>query len=82
MTKLKTLALAAVFAAVSLPALAQGGSPYNASGSQAGGPLAGRERAMGAPGGAPAVGVTPRQYRMMKQQRRMYRHNHYRRHMR
>lgn len=37
------------------PALAQGNSPYNRSGPQAGGPLAGQEREMGAPGGTPAV---------------------------
>ncbi|ACL60696.1 hypothetical protein [Methylobacterium nodulans] len=74
MTKLKTLALAAVFAAVSIPAFAQGGSPYNASGSQAGGPLAGRERAVGAPGGSPAVSATPRQHRTMKH-RRTQRHH-------
>ncbi|WP_336487568.1 hypothetical protein [Methylobacterium nigriterrae] len=37
------------------PALAQGNSPYNQSGSQAGGPLAGQEREMGARGGTPSV---------------------------
>ncbi|MGY2048976.1 hypothetical protein [Methylobacterium sp. JK268] len=75
MTKLKTLALAAVLAAAAVPALAQGGSPYNNSGSQAGGPLAGRERAMGAPGGTPAVRMAPRQHRMMRHHmRRHHRH--------
>lgn len=37
------------------PVLAQGNSPYNRSGPQAGGPLAGQEREMGASGGTPAV---------------------------
>lgn len=53
------LALAAAMLTVAAaPAFAQGGSPYNRSGSQAGGPLAGMERAYGAPGGAPAVDST------------------------
>lgn len=53
--------LAAALALLSAPALAQGGSPYNSSGSQAGGPLAGQERAMGARGGTPgmAPGAAP-----------------------
>jgi hypothetical protein len=41
------------------PALAQGNSPYNRSGSQAGGPLAGQERRMGDPGGTPAFDPAP-----------------------
>ncbi|KMO29007.1 hypothetical protein VQ03_29645 [Methylobacterium tarhaniae] len=53
------LALAAALLTVATaPAFAQGGSPYNRSGSQAGGPLAGMERAYGAPGGLPAVDST------------------------
>ncbi len=52
------LALAAALLTVAAaPAFAQGGSPYNRSGSQAGGPLGGIERAYGAPGGAPAGDV-------------------------
>ncbi|MGX7705361.1 hypothetical protein [Methylobacterium sp. Gmos1] len=52
------LALAAALLTVAAaPAFAQGGSPYNRSGSQAGGPLAGMERAYGAPGGAPATTI-------------------------
>lgn len=47
--------LAASFALLSAPAFAQGGSPYNSSGSQSGGPLAGQERAMGGRGGTPSV---------------------------
>ncbi|ACA19690.1 hypothetical protein M446_5372 [Methylobacterium sp. 4-46] len=78
MTTLKTLALAAVLAAATaVPALAQGGSPYNNSGQQAGGPLAGRERSMGAPGGTPAMRMAPRQQRMMRHQR-MHRRHHVR----
>ncbi|TGD99398.1 hypothetical protein [Methylobacterium nonmethylotrophicum] len=53
------LALAAALLTVAAaPAFAQGGSPYNRSGSQAGGPLAGAERAYGAPGGVPAIDST------------------------
>ena len=48
---LKTVPLlAASFALLSAPAFAQGGSPYNSSGSQSG-----QERAMGARGGTPTV---------------------------
>lgn len=54
MTKTKLL-LAASLTLLAGSAFAQGGSPYNASGSQAGGPLGGLERRSGAPGGAPAV---------------------------
>jgi hypothetical protein len=42
-------------ALLATPALAQGNSPYNSSGAQAGGPLAGQEREMGARGGTPAM---------------------------
>ncbi len=53
------LALAAALLTVAAaPAFAQGGSPYNRSGSQAGGPLGGIERAYGAPGGTPSVDST------------------------
>ncbi len=52
------LALAAALLTVAAPAFAQGGSPYNRSGSQAGGPLGGIERAYGAPGGVPSVDST------------------------
>lgn len=41
------------------PAFAQGNSPYNRSGSQAGGPLGGQERGLGASGGTPAVDLAP-----------------------
>ncbi len=51
-------ALAAALLTVAAPAFAQGGSPYNRSGSQAGGPLGGIERAYGAPGGVPSVDST------------------------
>ncbi|GJE02413.1 hypothetical protein [Methylobacterium isbiliense] len=69
MTSLKTLALAAVLAAAAAPAFAQGGSPYNNSGAQAGGPLAGEERAMGARGGTPSTRTAPRKQRTMMQRR-------------
>lgn len=46
---------ALILALLAGPVLAQGNSPYNRSGPQAGGPLAGQEREMGAPGGTPAV---------------------------
>ena len=75
--------VAAVLTAAAVPAFAQGNSPYNNSGSQAGGPLGGVQREMGAPGGAPAMGAAPRatmqptmrQKRMMKQRRMMHRHH-------
>jgi hypothetical protein len=75
--------VAAVLTAAAVPAFAQGGSPYNTSCSQAGGPLGGAQREMGAPGGAPAMGAAPRatmqptmrKKRMMKH-RRMHRHHH------
>ncbi|KAB1074314.1 hypothetical protein [Methylobacterium planeticum] len=51
--KYAVAALALAFLAT--PALAQGNAPYNSSGSQAGGPLAGQEREMGARGGTPSV---------------------------
>jgi hypothetical protein len=54
MTK-TTLLLAASLTLLAGSALAQGGSPYNTSGSQAGGPLGGIERRSGAPGGAPSM---------------------------
>ncbi|MGX7707930.1 hypothetical protein [Methylobacterium sp. Gmos1] len=82
--KIITSALvAAVLTVAAVPAFAQGGSPYNNSGSQAGGPLGGVQREMGAPGGAPAMGAAPRatmqpmmrKKRMMKH-RRMHRHHH------
>ncbi len=76
----KTLVLAAVLTAISLPALAQ----FNSTGTQAGGPLAGQQRAMGAPGGEPASNAMPtrmggkrmmksRSHRKMMMQRRMRR---------
>lgn len=53
------LALAAALLTVAAaPAFAQGGSPYNRSGSQAGGPLGGIERAYGVPDGVPSVDST------------------------
>jgi hypothetical protein len=50
-----SLALCAAPALLAAPALAQGNSPYNTSGPQAGGPLAGQEREMGARGGTPSM---------------------------
>ncbi len=58
MTK-TTLLLAASLTLLAGSALARGGSPYNSSGSQAGGPLGGMERRSGAPGGAPAMAPGP-----------------------
>ncbi|WCS28715.1 hypothetical protein LOK46_30460 (plasmid) [Methylobacterium sp. NMS14P] len=49
------LSTALMCALLTAPVLAQGNSPYNRSGSQAGGPLGGQERRLGAPGGTPAV---------------------------
>ncbi|GJD47335.1 hypothetical protein OPKNFCMD_0041 [Methylobacterium crusticola] len=66
---LNPLILAAVLAAASVPAFAQGGSPYNNSGSQAGGPLAGQQREMGAPGAAPAARMAPRKQRSVHHRR-------------
>jgi hypothetical protein len=43
----KAILIAASLAFLSAPALAQGGSPYNDSGSQAGGPAGGMGRRMG-----------------------------------
>lgn len=61
---MKTILLVvAASAALSASALAQGGAPYNASGQQAGGPRAGMERRMGAPGGAPTGSILPPQRR-------------------
>ncbi|GJD53494.1 hypothetical protein OPKNFCMD_6270 [Methylobacterium crusticola] len=53
--KTRIVLAAAVALMAATPAFAQGGSPYNRSGSQAGGPLAGAERAAGYPGGGPVV---------------------------
>ena len=55
----------------STAALAQGNSPYNSSGQQAGGPLAGQERAMGAGGGTPATGKPMMRSKKMKRRGRM-----------
>lgn len=48
---MKKILIAAALTLVAMPAFAQ----YNQSGQQAGGPLAGAQRRMGAPGGAPAT---------------------------
>ncbi|ACA20475.1 hypothetical protein M446_6207 [Methylobacterium sp. 4-46] len=45
--KLKPFLAAGALLVAAAPAFAQGGSPYNASGSQAGGPRAGIERRYG-----------------------------------
>jgi hypothetical protein len=50
---------ALVLALLAGPVVAQGNSPYNRSGPQAGGPLAGQERELGASGGTPAVDPAP-----------------------
>lgn len=50
---IRALLLAVPLALLPAVVLAQGNSPYNTSGSQAGGPLGGGERAAGAPGGTP-----------------------------
>ncbi|ACA21207.1 hypothetical protein M446_6974 (plasmid) [Methylobacterium sp. 4-46] len=50
---IKAALLAASLALLPAAVLAQGGSPYNKAGSQAGGPVGGAERAAGAPGGTP-----------------------------
>jgi hypothetical protein len=76
----KVVLFAATLALLSAPAFAQGGSPYNSSGSQAGGPLAGQERRMGAPGGRPAMAPRSAARPMMKRHghRSMHRHRHHR----
>jgi len=53
--KIVAVPAALVLALLAGPVLAQGNSPYNQSGAQAGGPLAGQEREMGARGGTPSV---------------------------
>ena len=74
---MKKLLLVAALTLMALPAFAQGNSPYNATGTSAGGPLAGRERRMGAPGGEPATFSNPRTYRAMRHHRRIARrHRH------
>lgn len=75
----KVVLFAATLALLTAPAFAQGGSPYNASGSQAGGPLAGQERRMGTtPGGAPAMAPERAARPMMKPQRRKMHHRRHR----
>ena len=54
----KLLLAAASLTLLAGSAYAQGNSPYNASGAQAGGPRGGMERAMGAPGGTPEMGLS------------------------
>lgn len=56
---MKTLMIAAGLILIAVPAFAQGGSPYNSSGSQAGGPRAGQERRMGGGSGGPAMDPAP-----------------------
>ena len=81
----KAFLIAASLTLLSATAFAQGNSPYNRSGPQAGGPRAGMERAMGAPGGTaemdPAMrpGMRPMGRPMMRHQRR-HRMMHHRRH--
>ncbi|RVU20213.1 hypothetical protein [Methylobacterium oryzihabitans] len=53
MKLLSAALLATAVTVLAAPAFAQGGSPYNRSGSQAGGPLGGMERRMGEPTPAP-----------------------------
>ena len=68
----------AALALTATGALAQGGSPYNSSGSQAGGPLAGQERRMGASGGTPSAEPMRSERPMMKKRsmkRKMMRHH-------
>ena len=68
----KILIAAAALSLLAMPAFAQ----YNSSGQQAGGPLAGAQRRMGAPGGEPAsAGVGMRHHRrvMMRHHRRHHR---------
>ncbi|MEH3144792.1 MAG: hypothetical protein PGN34_05485 [Methylobacterium frigidaeris] len=55
MKLLSAALLATAVTVLSVPAFAQGGAPYNRSGSQAGGPLGGMERRMGAPASDPAA---------------------------
>ena len=74
---MKKILIAAAFSLIALPAFAQ----YNSSGTQAGGPLAGQQRRMGAPGGLPATyGAGPRSYRSMRHQRRVMMRPHRRHH--
>lgn len=56
---MKPFVIASWLTLISATAFAQGGSPYNSSGSQAGGPLAGQERRMGGGGGTPSVDPAP-----------------------
>ena len=76
---MKRLCLAAAaFALAATGALAQGGAPYNSSGSQAGGPLAGQQRRMGAPGGTPSAEPMQSERPMMRKRsmkRKMMRHH-------
>ncbi|WP_336489369.1 hypothetical protein [Methylobacterium nigriterrae] len=51
----KVLVVAASLALLSGAAFAQGNTPYNSAGSQAGGPRGGIEREMGARGGTPEM---------------------------
>jgi hypothetical protein len=67
---MKTILIAAALCLSALPAFAQ----YNSSGQQAGGPLAGAQRRMGAPGGAPAsFGHGVRHHRRVMHHRRHHR---------
>jgi hypothetical protein len=78
---MKPFIIASGLILLSIPAFAQGGSPYNSSGSQAGGPRAGEERRMGTGGGSPsmdpAMSDRPKMKTRMKSPRRM---KHHRRH--
>ena len=73
-----SLPVAAALGLMSVPALAQ----YSSSGTQAGGPRAGMERRMGAPGGMPSgsYGVAPRSYRAMRHHERRMMRRHDRHH--
>ncbi|MGU3539139.1 hypothetical protein [Methylobacterium sp. A54F] len=77
----RTLILAAAFALVSGAALAQGNSPYNSSGPQAGGPRGGMAREMGASGGTPTMGGAPAAARPMMKRRHHGRKMHRRHRM-
>ncbi|TGD95755.1 hypothetical protein [Methylobacterium nonmethylotrophicum] len=80
---LSSCLVAAVLTVAAVPAFAQGGSPYNNSGSQAGGPLAGQQREMGAGGGSPAMGAAPRStMKPMMRKQRMMKHRRTHRHAR
>lgn len=72
----KTLLVAASLTLFSAVAFAQGNSPYNTSGAQAGGPRGGQERMMGATGGRPEMASRGGRPMMMRRSRsRMMMHH-------